>query len=114
VDVTFDEQADLTVVCHLRGDLEQLTVTQFRERVGLVPPGRPMVLDLSGVPFIGSAGIGALIGTVRRARESGSHVTLCCPRPSVRRALCVVGLFRLVEIADTVPAGAHAVPAAPA
>ncbi len=40
-----------------------------------------LVIDLSRVPFIDSAGLGALIGGIRRTRELGGQVAVACSRP---------------------------------
>ena len=41
----------------------------------------PLLIDLSAVPFMDSAGLGALIGGIRRAREAGGDVAVACSRP---------------------------------
>ncbi|MGH9106980.1 MAG: STAS domain-containing protein [Acidimicrobiales bacterium] len=101
VQVTCEETGQ-AVVCHLQGNLEHATVAHFREAFTTVPPGRPVVFDLSGVPFIDSAGLGALIGAVRRTREMGGEALVCAPRPSVNRVLEIVGLPRIVNVAASV------------
>lgn len=92
------EQTDLALVCHLEGNLEQHTVAQFREAVSVLPSEQPVVFELSAVPFIDSAGLGALIGAIRRTRELGGEVAVCAPRPSVSRVLQMVGLPRIVTV----------------
>ncbi len=42
---------------------------------------------MSGVPFVDSAGLGALIGGIRRARELGGDVAVACDRPTLVRVL---------------------------
>ena len=96
------EEVGLALVCHLEGNLEQVSVPQFRDAVaGLLPTKKLVVFDLSGVPFVDSAGIGALIGAARRIRELGGTVVLCAPRPSIRRVFRVVGLGRVVTVVNS-------------
>ena len=101
-----DERAGRVVVCHLTGNLEQFTVAEFRQAVSTLAPGLPVIFDLSDVPFVGSAGLGALIGAVRRLRESGREVALCSPRPAVNRLFNLVRLPRLVGVLENA-AAAH-------
>jgi len=54
------------------------------------------------VPFVDSAGLGALIGGIRRAREAGGDVAVCCNRPTLVRLLHTTGFDRIVTVADTV------------
>jgi anti-anti-sigma factor len=94
------EQDEGAVVCRVDGTLDSASVAEFRISLSQLPTAKHVVIDLSGVPFVDSAGFGALIGAIRRIRETGRDVALCAPRPSVRRALRLVGLDRIVNIAD--------------
>lgn len=95
------EEVGGTLVCHLEGNLEQVSAPQFREAVAGLPNKRRVVFELSAVPFVDSAGIGALIGAVRRIREMGGDVALCSPRPSIDRVFQLVGLTRVVMVANS-------------
>lgn len=98
--VTF-EQTDAGVVCYLTGNLEHLTVVEFRESVAHLGAAKQVIFELSAVPFVDSAGLGALIGTVRRTREQGGEAVVCAARPSVQRVLEMVGLHRIVHVFQT-------------
>jgi anti-anti-sigma factor len=101
VSVTF-EQADVGMICHLVGNLEHLTVVEFRDSVAHLGAAKQVIFELSAVPFVDSAGLGALIGTVRRTREQGGEAVVCAARPSVQRVLEMVGLHRIVSVFQTV------------
>jgi anti-sigma B factor antagonist len=51
---------------------------------------------------VDSAGLGALIGGIRRAREAGGDVAVCCNRPTLVRLLHTTGFDRIVTVTDTV------------
>ena len=68
-----------TVVCYLIGNLEQITVDHFRQALPELTDRKQVIFDLSAVPFIDSAGLGAIIGAIRRVRESGGEAR--CLRP---------------------------------
>jgi stage II sporulation protein AA (anti-sigma F factor antagonist) len=99
-------------VCTLAGNLEYLTVSQFRSVVAQLPPAQNVVFEMSGTTFIDSAGIGALIGAVRRVREMGADAVVCGLRPSVYRVLNLVGLPRVVSITDDLAAARELLAAA--
>ena len=84
------------------GELDAFTVSQFRQALAELADGPRLVIDMSGVPFVDSAGIGALIGGIRRARELGGDVVVACNRPSLVRVLCTTGLDRIVAMTGTV------------
>ena len=76
------------------GDLDLATVEEFRERAtgALTDFAGTLRIDLSGVRFIDSSGIGALI-TIRERAAAGRHA-LILDRPSsrVRTVLALAGL----------------------
>jgi anti-sigma B factor antagonist len=88
------------VVCRPVGELDAFTVGQFRDTLAEVSGASRLLVDLSGVPFLDSAGLGALIGGVRRAREAGGDVAVFGARPSVARLLHTTGFDRVAAVAD--------------
>jgi anti-sigma B factor antagonist len=67
-----------------------------------------LLIDLGGVPFVDSAGLGALIGGIRRVRELGGDVAVACPRPTLTRLLHTTGFDRIVTVTETVAEAAQA------
>lgn len=88
-------------LCRPVGELDAYTVAQFREALGELSSKPRLVIDLSGVPFMDSAGLGALIGGIRRAREAGGDVAVACSRPTLTRLLHTTGFDRIVPVTDT-------------
>jgi anti-sigma B factor antagonist len=96
------EQALGYTVCRPVGDLDAFTASQFRQVLTEVPGASSLLIDMSSVPFMDSAGLGALIGGIRRTRELGGDVAVSCNRPSLVRLLRTTGFDRIVTIAETV------------
>jgi len=88
-------------ICRPIGELDAFTVSQFRQSLAELASGPRLVIDMSGVPFVDSAGLGALIGGIRRARELGGDVVVVCNRPSLVRTLRTTGFDRIVAMTDT-------------
>lgn len=105
LDIQIDENPSHTV-CRPHGELDAFTVSQFREALAELANRPRLVIDLSGVPFIDSAGLGALIGGIRRTREQGGDVAVSCTRPVLLRLLRTTGFDRIVTVADTVEGAA--------
>lgn len=89
-------------VCRPIGDLDAFTACQFREVLTEVPGDGSLLLDMSRVPFMDSAGLGALIGGIRRTRELGGDVAVSCNQPNLIRLLRTTGFDRVVTIAETI------------
>jgi anti-sigma B factor antagonist len=100
LEISVDQTSDYTA-CRPSGELDAYTVGQFREALRELANETRLIIDLSGVPFLDSAGLGALIGGVRRARESGGDVAVCCARPAVSRLLHTTGFDRVAPVTDS-------------
>lgn len=98
-------QVDLVngcTVCRPIGELDAFTVSQFRQALAELASTPKLLIDLAGVPFVDSAGLGALIGGIRRVRELGGDVAVACPRPTLTRLLHTTGFDRIVTVASSV------------
>jgi anti-sigma B factor antagonist len=102
------EAADAVTVCRPVGELDAYTVGQFREALADLASTPRLLIDLSQVPFMDSAGLGALIGGIRRAREAGGDVAVACSRPTLTRLLHTTGFDRIVPVTETVEGAASA------
>ncbi|MCB0987947.1 MAG: STAS domain-containing protein [Microthrixaceae bacterium] len=88
-------------VCRPVGELDAYTVAAFRDALGALSTRSTLVIDLSEVPFMDSAGLGALIGGIRRTRENGGEVAVACSRPTLTRLLHTTGFDRIVPVTET-------------
>ena len=101
LDIQIDT-ADAYTICRPVGELDAFTVSQFRQSLAQLASSPRLLIDMSGVPFVDSAGLGALIGGIRRARELGGDVAVSCSRPTLTRLLRTTGFDRIVTVAATV------------
>jgi anti-sigma B factor antagonist len=102
------EESDDYTLCRPVGELDAYTVSTFRDALGRLATGNKLLIDLSEVPFVDSAGLGALIGGIRRTRDGGGDVAVACNRPTLTRLLHTTGLDRIVTVSDTVESAAAA------
>jgi anti-sigma B factor antagonist len=101
--LTIQQQATKDgVVCRPVGELDAFSVSQFRQALAETASSPNLVIDLSAVSFVDSAGLGALIGGIRRTREHGGQVAVACNRPALRGVLQSSGFDRIVLVTGTV------------
>jgi len=62
---------------------------------------RRLVLDLRGVPFCDSTGLGVLVQVRQRAVATGGWLRVVAPTEAVRRALEITSLDRLIPAYPT-------------
>jgi anti-sigma B factor antagonist len=61
-------------------------------------PGRRVVVDLEAVDFLDSAGLGVLVGGLKRARSNDGDLALVATGRSVLKVLELTGLTRVFAI----------------
>lgn len=66
-----------------------------------------LVIDLSGVTYVSSSGLRALLSARRRARAGGGDVVLCGMQPRVREIFEMVGFVSLFKIVASVEEAAR-------
>ena len=101
------------VVLIVLGDLDMAGAPSLRQAVVTVVDSgaRLVVLDLTAVDFVDSAGLGVVVGALRRLRTHDGDLVVVCPEPRIRRVfeMCdldrVFALHRDVDAAATAMAG---------
>ena len=96
-------------VVSVAGDLDMHTEGQLRDELTRLSqgPARHLVVDLSGVEFMASAGVHVLLAMSAHLEEAGGSLVLACVHPMVARILSLTGADELMPVLPTV-AGALA------
>ena len=89
------------VVARIDGDVDVATAPRVREQLISLLSDRSalLVVDLDGVGFLDSTGLGVIVGVLKRARTLGGDVRLVCTQPSVRRVFEITALDRTMPLA---------------
>lgn len=86
------------------GEIDMVTAPQLHEvLMAALQDGDPQVIDvdLSGVPFMDSAGLNELVRLRNIAGPSGSAVRVVRPQPAVRHVFEMTGLVEAFHLADS-------------
>ena len=76
--------------------------TELRETLKkLLASTRKLLLNLSGVNYIDSGGLGTLVGVYSSARSSGADIKLTGLGPRLRDVLAITKLSTVFEVYDT-------------
>jgi anti-sigma B factor antagonist len=96
--------ADDTKVFELKGSLDIATSPTVRAALqdAAERGEHGIIVDLSGLDFIDSTGLGALIGSQRRAKEKGAEVRLVVREGQILRLLRITGLLTVFGVYPTV------------
>lgn len=104
--IRFDvvDHGDDVRVIHVIGEIDSLTAPVLRSRLDEhLPAVRLLVLDLTDVTFLGSAGLAVLVGAKDDADRQQRILRLVPGTRIVTRALEATGLLGLFDVADGVP-----------
>jgi anti-sigma B factor antagonist len=93
-----DDRADVTV----EGEVDIATAPLLREQLqAVIDAGAKSVsVDLAGVDFIDSAGLGVLIGALKRLRERGGQLELRGLQAAPRKVIEITGLHEVFTVVD--------------
>jgi len=102
LDINVD-QSDGVCVFALTGEVDVYTAPQLKERLVEVIDGGcvNILVDLEGVGFIDSSGLGVLVGGLRRAKERSGVIRLVCTRENILKIFRITGLDKVFPIFDT-------------
>ena len=111
------DHVQMTIDDHLDGDRAVLTVTgevdvytapTLREHIltAIGEGASTVVVDLSGVSFMDSTGLGILVGALKRLRQAEGTLHVVCDSEPVLKIFRVTGLmdvFGVVNSVDELP-----------
>jgi len=98
-----DSQPPSTVLA-VKGEVDVYTAPRLREKlVELDSEGkRRVVVDLEGVEFLDSTGLGVLVGGLKRLRGHGGDLALVCTHQRILKIFEITGLTKVFSIYSSV------------
>ena len=96
------DRAIVTVI----GDFDLQVAQRVVNELARVEAGEPslLIIDLSRVSFLDSAGMGVIAAAQARATEGGRELAVVRPPYSVRRAFEVSGFGEVINVVDDIGA----------
>jgi anti-sigma B factor antagonist len=93
-------------VLEVGGEVDVYTAPRLRERlVELVDAGaRNVVVDLGGVEFLDSTGLGVLVGAMKRLRVANGRFGLVCSKEPLLKIFRITALDQVFPIYPTIEA----------
>jgi anti-sigma B factor antagonist len=103
VAITLENTAGGVPVLRVSGEVDMRTAPDLRREVDRAIARRPvLILDLTAVGFLASAGLSILIELARRAPEAGLRWAAVATGRAVLRPLEAVGLLSVIPVYPTV------------
>jgi len=101
------------VVCTVMGELDVASAPKLRQALVKAvadADGPPrIVVDLAGVDFLDSTGLGVLLGGLKRTSAQGGALALARPEPQVRKVFEITRVNEILPLHDELDAAVAAV-----
>lgn len=103
VDLNIEHANDVLVVTLSGEYLDASTVKDFKADISQVMEGeiKKVVFDMSGLQFIDSSGLGAILSCLRKLNGAGGDLKLCGMTKPVRALFELVRMHRIMDIYNT-------------
>jgi len=103
MEITVEHQ-DPVVLVKIVGSIDSLTAGDLSASLTKEIEGgaRQLVVDMSGIDYTSSAGVRALLGTVKLARQHGGDLRLAAAQKGVYKVLELTGLTSILQSYDGV------------
>jgi anti-sigma B factor antagonist len=104
MDIDSSQQGSITVIA-INGSMDALTAPTLSEalRQQIEAGHAQLVIDLTALEYSSSAGLRALLGGVKDARQHAGDLRLAGLRPNVRKVLELSGFTTIMKIFPSVP-----------
>jgi anti-anti-sigma factor len=102
ININVSDQNDIVLV-EVSGRVDSMTANQFGEALTtqLDADNARIVLDLSSVDYMSSAGLREIVSALKKARKAQGDVRLANPSSRVREVLEMAGLDTIFRIFPT-------------
>ena len=83
-----------------RGDVDLGSAPRLRAALApVLDSDNPrLLIDLSGIGFMDSTGVGVMVNALNRVKEKGGAIAFCNPTPRVHRVLQIAGLLKALPL----------------
>ena len=99
-------QRSSAMVVAVDGEIDLHTAPQLSEQLAALEESRTgeLVLDLTGVTFLDSSGLGVIVAAHRTVTAAGHQLKLVCVQPHIVRILKLTRLSDVVPVFDSLDA----------
>jgi anti-sigma B factor antagonist len=107
-------ERDGFAVLAVSGEIDVSTAPPLRERlIGLVDDGwKRVVVDMEGVEFLDSTGLGVLVAVLKRLQAVDGELRLVCTRGQLLKVFEITGLNMVFSVFNSLDAATASTPSA--
>ncbi|MDR0930293.1 MAG: anti-sigma factor antagonist [Clostridiales bacterium] len=94
---------DDSIIAQISGDLDHHNAIEIRSKIDdllIKYPNCDLILNLSGLNFMDSSGIGVIIGRYRNQQQRGKKTYICGVNSKISKLIELSGIKKIVPIID--------------
>ena len=96
------QAGDICILEWKNSHLDSSNTNEFKAQAGSgIGIANKVVLDLTGVTFIDSTGLGALLSILRTMRERNGNFRVCCAAKAIQLLFELVRIDKILDIHPT-------------
>jgi len=96
------DHSEDTAIVEMSGDLDMYTLPDAKNRIGeLIDSGkRFLVMDLTGIQYVDSSGLGFFIGTLKKLRDKSGDMKLINLNNYIHGIFKLIHLHYIIEVCE--------------
>lgn len=100
IKVTTKPVKDKAHAVEVQGEIDVYSSPKVKEAINeLIEKGHyTLIINLEGVRYIDSTGLGVLIGALKKVREHSGSISLICTNPQIKKIFNITGLVKIFGI----------------
>ncbi len=99
MNIQIEKQGGISILNIPLENLDAQNSNEFKRQISDSLDEHPqMIFDLSGVQFIDSSGLGAILSILRRLKSSGGDLKLCCLTEQVKMLFKMVRMNKVFDV----------------
>lgn len=100
--INMQKLPDGVVGISMKGFLDAYTYGEFEQTINRLFDQKTykIIVDMSNVDYISSAGAGVFIGAIGLAQENGGNIIIIRPKAGVKEVFDLLGLSQIFPISD--------------
>lgn len=93
------QENDITTIS-VKGSVDALTAAELTKTISkqIVDSHVNLVIDLTGLDFMSSAGLRALLGAVKESRSQGGDLRIVSTNPGIDKVLKMSGFHNIAKV----------------
>jgi anti-sigma B factor antagonist len=107
MELTLNVYSDIQgfTIIAVSGEIDVYTAPKLREKLISLADGGSfqLIVDMEGVEFLDSTGLGVLVGGLKRVRSQDGWIDLVCTQSRILRIFKITGLNKVFSIYNSVP-----------